>query len=139
LYRSRTVCQPRLIVSSEIKTVDAERAYPFMNASISPLFPRKHSGLRLKDGADFGDYVCGLLGRGRNGPQDYDTEGDHDRARKPGERTRLACCDWRPRQSSGTLEARAAVVALGVSATMASRTVCEGARVTQNETTDRLQ
>lgn len=38
LYRSRTVCQPRLIVSSEMKTVDAERAYPFINPSISPWF-----------------------------------------------------------------------------------------------------
>src|SRR6476660_9898993 len=37
-YRARTVSHPRRTESSEIKTVDTERAYPFMNPSMSPRF-----------------------------------------------------------------------------------------------------
>jgi len=37
-YRARTVSHPRRTESSEMKTVDAERAYPFMNSSTSPRF-----------------------------------------------------------------------------------------------------
>src|SRR5881227_1415727 len=37
-WRSRTFSQPRLTESSDTKTVDAEREYPFINPSMSPRF-----------------------------------------------------------------------------------------------------
>src|SRR5207253_1706159 len=79
LYRSHTVCQPRLIVSSETKTVDGERAYPFMKPPISARFPRKHSGLCLKDGANLRDCGFDLLRRSRDRQRAQHTKGYGDR------------------------------------------------------------
>src|SRR6266446_649475 len=47
-YRARTVSHPRRTESSEIKTVDAERAYPFMNPSMSPRFQASCCARRIE-------------------------------------------------------------------------------------------